>query len=457
LHDDGHEVETAESGNAALALLRDRAFDLVITDLRMPGGDGMELLRAGRSVAPDLEVLLTTAYASIETAVEAIQSGACDYLQKPFHKNDLVQRVRRVGERLALRRENRRLRDAVAPRLYGDSPPMQRLRRQVERLAGIGGDVLVTGESGTGKELVARALHYGGESARGPFVAVNCAAIPDGLAESEIFGHEKGAFTHAVAARAGKFEQADGGTLFLDEVSSMPPAVQAKLLRVLQERVVERVGSGRSRRVDVRVVAAANRDLGAMARAGEFRADLYHRLDAHEIHVPPLRERGGDIRLLAELFRDRAAQRFGVPAPALGDDLLAFFARYPFPGNVRELQHIIDKMVVLSEGEALGCSDLPPSTRAAWRAAGGNESHTGERAADAAAPPGEPARSGLRPEDLLAAGPVQFADVERRLLAEAIRRAGGNWSEAARQLGMSYKTLRYRAAKFGLDGDASPA
>jgi DNA-binding NtrC family response regulator len=448
LHDEGHETETAASGGEALARLRDRPFDLVVTDLRMPGGDGLELLRAGRALVPDLEVLLTTAYATVATAVEAMQSGACDYLQKPFHKDDLVQRVRRLAERLALRRENRRLRDEVAPRLHGESPPMQRLRRQIERLAPIPGDVLITGESGTGKELVARALHYHGDLARGPFVAVNCAAIPDGLAESEIFGHEKGAFTHATATRAGRFEQADGGTLFLDEVSSMPLSLQAKLLRVLQERVVERIGSGRSRRVDVRVVAAANRDLGEMARTGAFRADLYHRLNVHEIHVPPLRERGTDVRLLAELFRDRAAVRFGVPAPPLDDELLHFLDRYPFPGNVRELEHMLDKMVVLSEGETLGIDDLPPSARATWRESGGTPPGGPRR--DAA---GNAAGARFRPEDLLADGPILFFDVEKRLLAEAIRRAGGNLSEAARQLGLSYKTLRYRAGKFGLGGE----
>jgi transcriptional regulator with GAF, ATPase, and Fis domain len=279
-------------------------------------------------------------------------------------------------------------------------------------------------------------------------VPVNCAAIPEGIAESELLGHEKGAFTHATSARAGKFEQADGGTLFLDEISSMPMALQAKLLRVLQDRVVERVGASKPKRVDVRVVAASNRDVREMLRQGAFREDLYHRLNVHELHVPPLRERGADIRLLAELFRDRAAERFAVPAPAFGEDLLQFLASYPFPGNVRELEHLVDKMVVLSDGEPLGVSDLPPSVRAAWRQA--------SDAATAAAVPEPTLGTSQRPEDLLLGGPIQFFDVEKRLLAEAIRRAGGNLSEAARQLGLSYKTLRYRASKFGLAGDDIP-
>lgn len=459
LQDEGHETETAGSGSEALERLRAAPFDLVLTDLRMPNGDGLELLREARKRVPGVQVILMTAYATISTAVEAMKTGAADYLQKPFQKDELVQRVRRMAERHALERENRRLREEVAPRLHGDSVPMQKLARHIERLAAVVGDVLVTGESGTGKELIARALHYHSPRAGGPFVPVNCAAIPEGIAESEILGHEKGAFTHATAARAGKFEQADGGTLFLDEVSSMPAALQAKLLRVLQDRVVERVGAAKPRRVDVRVVVASNRDLRVMVERGQFREDLYHRVNVHELHVPPLRERGGDVRMLAELFRDRAAVRFAVPAPPLGEDLLRFFAGYTFPGNVRELEHLIDKMVVLSEGEMLHTADLPPSVRAAWRAAGG--SLQAWDAADAVEPASGGAETaaagphGARPEDLLAHGPIQFFEVEKRLLAEAIRRSGGNWSEAARQLGLSYKTLRYRAAKFGILGDDS--
>ncbi len=454
LADQGHDTEVAASGSEALAALELRPCELVITDLRMMDGDGLELLRAARRLIPDLEVVLMTAYATVSTAVEAMKSGAADYLQKPFHKDELVERVRRLAERRALQRENQRLRDEVAPRLHGESTPMQRLVRHIERLASIPGDVLVSGESGTGKELVARALHYRGTRASGPFVPVNCAAIPEGIAESEILGHEKGAFTHATAARTGKFEQADGGTLFLDEVSAMPLALQAKLLRVLQDHVVERVGSSKARHVDVRVIAASNRDLREMVRAGVFRDDLYHRLNVHELHVPPLRERGADVQLLAAIFRDRAAGRFAVPSPPLGPDLQRFFASYPFPGNVRELEHLIEKMVVLCEGEALGVDDLPLSVRAAWRDLGGTSQAVGGQV-----PPDPEGAAGgmgrLRPEDLLLDGPIQFFEVEKRLIAEAVRRSGGNWSEAARQLGLSYKTLRYRAEKFGLAGDGS--
>jgi DNA-binding NtrC family response regulator len=442
LADEGHAVLTASSGEEAAARLAERRFDLLVTDLRMPHGDGLLLLREARRLQPDLEVLFMTAYATVPAAVEAMQGGAADFLQKPFQRAELVARVRRTDQRLALQRENERLRDEVAPRLVGESPAMQQLRRQIQRLAAVPGDVLLVGESGTGKELVARSLHFRGPRARGPFVPVNCAAIPEGLAESELFGHERGAFTHAAATRIGRFEQADGGTLFLDEVSSMPLPLQAKLLRVLQDRVVERVGAGRARRVDVRVVAAANRDLPELVRTGGFREDLYHRLDVHQVRVPPLRERRGDVRLLAELFRDRAAARSGLPAPPLDDEVLRLLDAYSFPGNVRELEHMMEKMVVLAEGESLGVLDLPPAVRAARppapQVAGGD-------------PPPAPG-----PESLLDAGPISLYEVEARLLAEAIRRAGGNLSEAARQLGLSYKTMRYRALKYGLGDDSRP-
>ncbi|MCA9726808.1 MAG: sigma-54-dependent Fis family transcriptional regulator [Candidatus Eisenbacteria bacterium] len=492
LTDEGYDVEIAATGAAALERVSGEAPDLLVTDLRMNGMDGIELLREARRLEPNLPVILMTAYGTVSSAVEAMKTGAYDYLQKPFDKDELIQRVRRVAERATLLRENQRLREelgAQAPKLIGTSAKMRELRRRLDRLAPIPGDVLITGESGTGKELVARALHYGGSRAGGPFIPVNCAAIPEGLAESELFGHEKGAFTHAVSARAGRFEQADGGTLFLDEISSMPLVLQGKLLRVLQDRLVERVGSDRARRLDLRIVAATNRDLPTLIRDGQFREDLYHRLNVHELTIPPLRDRGEDITLLCAHFRDRAAARLDLPAPDLAPDLLAFLATYSFPGNVRELEHMMEKMVVMAEGEPLGVADLPPSVLVAHRRATSftrdATGFTRDPAADARrlAPDlpraprsvGEsaPASSGVRrdggrfdpadfdpddastdpagPESLLEAGPISFADVEERLLREAIRRAGGNLSLAAKHLGMSYKTFRYRVRKFGLD------
>ncbi|MCA9754741.1 MAG: sigma-54-dependent Fis family transcriptional regulator [Candidatus Eisenbacteria bacterium] len=464
LSDEGYEVHAFASAKDALAALNAVVPGLVLTDLRMPEMDGLELLAQVKERFPDLPVLLMTAYGSVSSAVAAMKHGAFDYLQKPFEKDELVQRVRRVAERDSLVRENERLRRELSaqagPRILGESAVMQKLFRKIERIAGLEGDVLLAGESGTGKELVARALHYAGVRAAGPFVPVNCAAIPEGLAESELFGHEKGAFTHATSERAGRFEQADGGTLFLDEISAMPLPLQAKLLRVLQDRMVERVGSHKPRRVEVRIVAATNRDLPARIAEGTFREDLYHRLNVHELWIPALRDRGDDIVLLAESFRDRAAARFGMPAPDLAPELLSFLRSYDFPGNVRELEHMMEKMVALSDGEPLGLEDLPPSVRRMSpsplpsSASPPSTRDAGDGADSMAADVSTSAVSDTSftaPESLLDGGPISLFDVERRLLEEAIRRSGGNLSEAARSLGISYKTMRYRARKFDLD------
>ncbi len=443
LRDEGHRVEEHPSGEAALVRIRRSAPDLLLTDLRMGGMDGHELLRAARAEHPDLLVILMTAYATIGSAVEAMKDGAFDYLQKPFARDELIQRVRRVAERCALERENRALKRRLAGaggELLGDSEAMVALRHRLDRVAAVGTDVLLIGESGTGKELAARRIHFAGPAAAGPFVPVNCAAITESLAESELFGHVKGAFTSADAPRVGRFEQADGGTLFLDEVGAMSAALQAKLLRVLEDRRVERVGSGEARRVDIRVIAATNRDLRKSAQEGGFREDLYHRLNVVEVELPPLRERPGDAIGLAMTFRDRAADRMGVDPPEIGEDLASFLGTYRFPGNVRELENLIERLVVLSEGERLGVEGLPPSLGAEGAAPSGEpRDPVGDRPAGA-----------VGPEDLLADGPVSLPDLERRLLAEAIRLSDGNHSEAAKRLGLTYKTMQYRARKFGL-------
>ncbi len=439
LSDQGHVVDAASSGEEALDALAAAPRDLLLTDLKMPGIDGMELLRRGRELQPDLIVILMTGFGTVSSAVEAMKSGAWDYLQKPFDRAELIERVRRVAERVELTRENIRLRRRLAEdggvRLIGESPVMQTVLRHVAQIAGVPGDVLLTGESGTGKELVARELHQQSRRADGPIVAVNCGAIPEGLAESHFFGHEKGAFTHAVRSRAGVFEQADGGTLFLDEVASLPLPLQPKLLRILQERVVERVGSQGPRTVDVRVVAATNRDLREMVAAGRFRDDLYHRLNVHEIHLPALRDRGGDIRRLAAFFRDRAAARYGMTPPEITAELQEFLDRYPFPGNVRELGHMMEKMVVLSDGNPLRMSGLPPSVDR------GAETARGETA-PAVGKPRPPT-----PQALLADGAISLDAVMDGLMKEAVRLSGGNLSQAAKRLGLSYKTMRYRWRK----------
>lgn len=441
LRDQGYEVEVHSDPRAVLDRLRRGPVDLLLSDLRMPGMDGQQLLREARAVQPELLVILMTAYATVASAVDAMKDGAFDYLQKPFAKDELIQRLERAAERTALARENRELRQVLGNeargRILGGSPPVQRLRDQLQKVADRTVDVLLSGESGTGKELAARLVHYAGVCAAGPFVPVNCAAIPESLAESELFGHTKGAFTNATESQIGRFEQADGGTLFLDEVVSMPLTLQSKLLRVLQDRVVQPVGAGTPRQVDVRIVAATNRDLRLAVEEGTFREDLYHRLNVVEIVLPPLRERGEDILTLAAVFRDRAADRSGVPAPPLDPELCRFLESYSFPGNIRELEHLLERMVVLSDGEPLGLEDLPPSVRG-WNAGA---------PAGQAAPPW---KGDVRPEDLLGDEPISLPEVEGRLLREAVRRADGNLSEAARQLGISYKTMQYRARKFGL-------
>jgi DNA-binding NtrC family response regulator len=446
LADEGHEVRAFATASEALSELTNESSDLLLTDLRMPGMDGIELLRRARVADPELLIVLMTAFATVDSAVQAMKDGAFDYLQKPFTRDQLVQRVARAAERSALRRENvalrKRLEGEAVSQILGESDAVQTLLERLRKIAAGRGDVLITGESGTGKELAARALHVLGETAAGPFVPVNCAAIPEALAESELFGHEKGAFTGATEARMGYFERADQGTLFLDEVGSMPAVLQSKFLRVLQDRVVQRVGGDRTRRSRVRVIAATNRDLGTLVAEGIFREDLYHRLNVLEVHLPPLRERSGDVRLLAEWFRDRAALRCGVDPPEIRDELFQFLERYPFSGNVRELEHLIEKMVVLSEGDPLGLGDLPPSV--ARRAPMARADALAQR----------PWRGSAAPEDLLGDDPISLVEVEERLLSEALRRAGGNLSEAARRLGISYKTMQYRARKFGLGGAA---
>ena len=456
LRDEGHRTEELASGEAALERVRRRPPDLVLTDLRMTGVDGHELLRIVRREHPDVLVILMTAFATIGSAVEAMKDGAFDYLQKPFARDELVERVRRVAERRALERENRALKRRLVEaggEMLGDSEAMRELRNRLDRVAAAGADVLLVGESGTGKELAARRVHHAGPAATGPFVAVNCAAIPESLAESELFGHVKGAFTGAEGPRAGRFEQAHGGTLFLDEVGSMSPALQAKLLRVLEDRTVERVGGAEPRRVDVRVIAATNRGLRELCAEGRFREDLYHRLNVVEIVLPPLRERTEDALLLAERFRDLAADRLGVDPPEIGDDLREFLASYRFPGNVRELGNLLERMVVLSEGDPLGVGDLPPGLAGETKGARGAQpsgAAGGGPASGGAGGVAAEVAGGGDPERLLADGPISLPDVERRLLAEAIRLSSGNLSEAAKRLGLSYKTMQYRARKFGL-------
>jgi two-component system NtrC family response regulator len=426
----GYAVESAADAGQALDALRREPFDLLMTDVLMPGMDGLELVDRARVLRPDVAALVITAHGDVATAVRAMQLGALDFLEKPFTRDRLLVSVRRAVEFVGLRHENRRLRAAVQERggvetILGSSSALRRVLSDLTLAADSDATVLILGESGTGKELAARTLHLRSRRKEGPFAVVNCAAIPEGLVESELFGHRRGSFTGATEEHKGKFETASGGTLFLDEVADLPLAVQPRLLRALQEREVDKVGSASPVRVDVRVVAATHADLDARVREGTFREDLYYRLNVVPLLLPPLRERREDIPLLVEHFLVKHGKRHGRPIPKLEAEVLDLFARYSWPGNVRELENVIERLVVLSRTGSVSAADVPEALRAALPTFGR-------------------VRLDIPPDG------ISLEEVEKGLLVEALRRCGGNQTRSARFLGISRQTLIYRLKKFGL-------
>ncbi len=424
----GFEVTQAADGRDALARFRREPFDLVLTDQRMPDLSGLELLQAARAVSPEAAVIVMTAYGTIETAVSAIKAGAADYLSKPLNLDELLHRIHQVRERQRLLTENRELREALAERhrvegIIGESGQMQEVLSLVRRVAPSDATVLIRGESGTGKELIAKAIHYASPRAAGPLVKVNCAALPETLLESELFGHEKGAFTGAVSVRKGRFELADGGSLFLDEIGDLPLHLQVKLLRVLQEREFERVGTSRPTAVNVRVLAATHRTLEALVCDGRFRDDLYYRINVVTITLPPLRERREDLPLLIDHFVRAFATKNGKPIRGLTGEAREVLLRYDYPGNVRELENLIERAVVLTRDEVIGLADLPLTLQD---------------------PPTEPETG---------AGLVAVVEgLERRMIRDALDRAEGVQTRAAELLGISERVLRYKLKKYGLGG-----
>jgi two-component system response regulator AtoC len=428
LEERGHTTETATSGSTALGLLD--SVDIVLTDLQMPVMNGMELLRMVRERDASMPVILLTAHGSEKDAVNAMKSGAYDYLTKPFDIDEVTLVVERALESRALRVTNRRLvgERALGRRMVGEAQPMRRLLDAVERVAEKDVTVLIRGETGTGKELIASLLHARSKRAKGPFVRFNCAAIPAELAESQLFGHVKGAFTGATGAAQGFFSEADGGTIVLDEVGELPPNVQAALLRALQDGEIQRVGSARPEKVDVRIIAATNRDLQAEARAGRFRSDLFYRLAVVELVVPPLRERRSDIPALAEEFARRYGDKFGLEQLRLSPELLTRLAAADWPGNVRQLENTIARLAALSLGGVIEAAAFEP----------GPSSASEPRALDVGTPEFGPS---LR---------EQVEAFERNLVAHALERAGGNQSEAARRLATSRATLMDKLKKYGL-------
>ena len=423
----GFEVDEAADGEAALAAFDPARHGVVVTDLKMPKLDGLSLLKALLRQASSLPVVVITAYGSVDRAVDAMQAGAWDFLEKPFGRDRLTVTVRRALEAARLREDNRRLMAAAVERpIIAESEAMRAILQQADRVAGADIPVLITGESGTGKELIARRLHARSPRVGGPFVAVNCAAIPAELLESEMFGHRKGAFSGADRARPGRFRRASGGTLFLDEVGDMPAALQAKLLRALEEGVVDVVGEDEPVRVDVRVVSATNQELAASIREGRFRQDLYYRIAGFELPLPPLRERPGDIAPMARAFLEAAASGRDL---ALPDEVVAALVARDWPGNVRELKSACERLALLADSDRVRAAHLPPVRGAAVEAA------------DEDWPSRVPPELGL-------------LDIEARVILHALSQCGWNLSEAARRLKVPRHILAYRVEKHGLVRDA---
>jgi two-component system response regulator HydG len=428
-----HKVFTFDNAQDALTELRQRAFDVVLTDLRMPGMDGVGLLREMRRLGLDVPVILMTAYASVPTAVEAMKLGAFDYIQKPFNADEVAILVERALRDRRLVRDNevmrRTLEDVESQRkLIGSSPAMRPVLEKLQRVAQSSATVLITGESGTGKELIARAIHAASPRAAQPMLCVNCAALSPTLLESELFGHEKGAFTGADRMRKGRFELADGGTLLLDEVSEIAPPLQAKLLRVLQEREFERVGSSVTRRIDVRVIATTNRDLREWAAKARFREDLYYRLSVLPIEVPPLRERREDLPLLLDHFLGRVMVREGHERPRFAREAMALLADYAWPGNVRELQNLCERLGVLEAGRDVEPDLVRPLLVGPLKSASA---------------PAE----GLRYRE----GHI-LEDSEQQLILSTLERFNGHREKSARALGIGLRTLGLKLKKWREEG-----
>lgn len=420
----GYDIDTADDGAMAVNKVRERAYDVVLTDVRMAEVDGIEALRRIKLYNPYLPVLIMTAYSSVDVAVQALKAGALDYLHKPLDFEELRQGIGRALEQAGLGRQAAAQDDGPVPSsaMIGDSASMRELAAMIRAVAPSEASVLILGESGTGKELVATALHEGSPRGKKPLVTVNCAALTESLLESELFGHEKGAYTGAQRQRDGRFVQADGGTLFLDEIGEMAPALQAKLLRALQQGEVQRLGSDKPIRVDVRVLAATNRDLEAEVREGGFREDLYYRLNVIALRVPALRERPEDIPLLARHFLTRFAARNRKTFRGFAPRVMDLMLHYDWPGNVRELENVVERAVILSPGELITEADLPANLRGAGKGV-----------------------------DVQPAG-QSLEDAEREAIARTLEQVGHNKSEAARVLGVTRVTLRSKMKKFGLEG-----
>jgi two-component system, NtrC family, response regulator HydG len=433
-----HKVVSFGNAHEALTAIRQRSFDVVISDLKMPGMDGVALLREMRRLGLDVPVILMTAFASVETAVEAMKLGAFDYIQKPFNGEEMSIVIERAVREKQILRDNEVMRRTIEDlsldrKLIGASPVMKAVTEKIERVAQSTATVLISGESGVGKELIARAIHAASPRAAQPMLCVNCAALSPTLLESELFGHEKGAFTGADRLRKGRFELAEGGTLLLDEVSEISPSLQAKLLRVLQEREFERVGSSVTRRVDVRVIATTNRNLRDWSAKARFREDLYYRLSVLPIEIPALRERGEDIPPLIESFVERISVREGKERPKLQPDAIALLTEYNWPGNVRELQNLCERVCVLEAGREVSAETIRPLLTGAIRT---------------------PAAATVEKLPTYRDGTI-LADAERELIVKTLERFSGHREKSARALGIGLRTLGLKLKKWREEGSFS--
>jgi two-component system, NtrC family, response regulator AtoC len=431
LSEDGFKTLSAADAEAGLKLLASQPIDLVLTDLKLPGMSGLELLQAVKQQSAALPVVVMTAFGSVETAVDAMKAGATDYVLKPFSLAEMRMVVRKELDVSRLREENRSLREALGekyshPNIVARSAKMQEVLATVERVAPTNSTVLLGGESGVGKDLIARAIHEKSRRASGPFIKINSTAIPENLLESELFGYEKGAFTGATTSKPGKFELADKGTLFLDEIGDVPPAIQVKLLRVLQEREFERLGGTRTVKVDVRLIAATNRDLRAALEEGTFREDLYYRLNVVPIDIPPLREHKEDIPDLVGLFLKKFAHDSGCQIKTISSEAVNLLLRHHWPGNVRELQNIIERACALAKTDKLEIGDIHLDAQRNKAGSVGD---------------------GFLPEGMT------LDQWEDEMIREALKRAEGNKSQAARLLGLSRNALRYRLSKIGIEDE----
>jgi DNA-binding NtrC family response regulator len=436
LSDDGFTVLAAPDAEAALKLVRQEPVDLVVTDLKLPGMSGLDFLHTIKRANAAMPVVVMTAFGTVETAVEAMKNGASDYVLKPFSLAEMRMVIRKELDVHRLKEENRSLREALGhkydhPNVIARSAAMQEVLATVERIATTNATVLLGGESGVGKDLIAHVLHQRSKRASGPFIKINSTAIPENLLESELFGYEKGAFTGATTNKPGKFELADKGTLFLDEIGDVPGNIQVKLLRVLQEREFERLGGTRTLKVDVRLIAATNRDLRAALEEGTFREDLYYRLNVVPIDIPPLRQHKEDIPDLANLFISKFAAESGKQIKTLSPEALQVLLAYHWPGNVRELENIIERSIALASGSTLEAADIRLDVQRAKSA----------------------------PVDSFLPAGTTMEQWEDDMIREALKRAGGNKSQAARMLGLSRNAFRYRLSKIGIadDGDREEA